>query len=170
MFRSLRRFPLATVPHTTLLDTAIRRSSHQTKLTSSRCAVQLSFTFSDSDSHNCQHPCTTKWLLTTDNLFRFQLRYHQTHIAFTQLCVRVIVSVNVRCLLNHNKTSGPSNLAKVASNTPPSCDPWVFKSLHPKQDLDPFSCVYTAKPREAVWQTDWIIDRNSPQYMHSTRC
>jgi len=51
-----------------------------------------------------------------------------------------------------NITSGQSNLAKAASNPCVKlgllwCVPWVSRSLLPKQDLDPFSCVCTAKPR-----------------------
>jgi len=50
---------------------------------------------------------------------------------------------------------------------------WVPKSLHPKEDLEPFSHVCTAKPRER--ETDYrvtdarIIDRTSPHVVHSMR-
>jgi len=59
--------------------------------------------------------------------------------------------------------------------------PLVLTSLHPQQDLDPFSHVCTAKPRETVWQTDrqtdWLTQQprygikghNSPHLMHSMR-
>jgi len=58
---------------------------------------------------------------------------------------------------------GTSNLAKAASNLcgilrPPFCVSSVPKSRHPKKDLDPFSCVCAAKPRETVWRTERLTD------------
>jgi len=63
-------------------------------------------------------------------------------------------------------TSSISNLAKVASN-PLSLSvgwavnlhlmynvSWVSRSLHSKQDVDPFSCYCTAPPRDRVKLTD----------------
>jgi len=52
-------------------------------------------------------------------------------------------------------TSDHSNLAKAVSNRrgksrPASYVSWTLKSLHPKQDLDPFSRVCTALPRKAA--------------------
>jgi len=44
--------------------------------------------------------------------------------------------------------------------------PWVPKSLHAKQDLDPFSRFRTARPRGRLTDAE-IIDRNSPHLMHS---
>jgi len=90
-----------------------------------------------------------------------------------------IIHVIVNCNVTYS-TSGQSNLAKAASNPRGKsglpCNIQCFlgpKSLHPEQDLDPFSRICTAKPRKVVWQTDWqtpgIIDRNSPHFMHSMR-
>jgi len=44
----------------------------------------------------------------------------------------------------------------------------VSKSLHPKQDPDPFSRVAEWN-HVSDWQTSKIIHRNSPQLMHSMR-
>jgi len=77
--------------------------------------------------------------------------------------------------LKPNRKSGQSNLAKAVWNLWGKSGPVprVLKSLHPKQDLDPFKRFCTAKPRETAWQTDWrtpvIIDLISPHLVHSMR-
>jgi len=73
------------------------------------------------------------------------------HVGFAQ---------DLPCIKGERKTDtwpcGQSNLAKVASSprrerigTPVyPIVPWAAKSVHPKQNLDPFSCFCTAKPRD----------------------
>jgi len=60
-------------------------------------------------------------------------------------------------------TSGQSNLAKAASNPwvksgPQSYVPWVSKSLHHKQDLDPFEAMFAQRSKQADKRTRY---RNS---------
>jgi len=74
-----------------------------------------------------------------------------------------------------------SNLAKATSKPPsprrggkdtPSNKlnvSWVPRSLHPKQDVDPFSRFYTPRPCDSRLTYAGIVDRNSRHLVYSMR-